>query len=473
MIRRSLSTAACALTAAVVAALAAPALASAHGLVGKQDLPIPRWLFAWGATIVLGASFAGLALLWSRPRLQEPRERRVIAVPRVLEPLAGLVGVAVFVLTLYAGLAGAQVDTANLAPTMIFVIVWVGVPFVSVLAGDVFHAFSPWRAIGRASGWVARRIAGGALPAPLAYPERFGRWPAVAGVLAFVWVELVDPNRGDPSHIATLTLIYAAIQLLGMSLYGERAWTANGDGIGGLFALFARLAPLAWREGALWRRPPLSGAPGLPTPPGTVALLIVAIGSTSFDGFSMGSTWLGLAPHLQRAFTALGLSESAGLQVATTLGLLAMILAIGGLYRLGADGVRSVAPGISGGAAARMFAHSLIPIAFAYLAAHYFSLIAYQGQAIVYLASDPLGRGSDLLGTAGVAIDYTWIGATGIWYVQVAALLGGHIAGLVLAHDRALARFADAKVATRSQYWMLAVMVTYTCLGLWLLSAAA
>ncbi len=105
--------------------------------------------------------------------------------------------------------------------------------------------------------------------------------------------------------------------------------------------------------------------------------------------------------------------------------------------------------------------------------AHYFSLLAYQGQAIAYLASDPLGRGSDLFGTAGSAIDYTWIGATGIWYVQVAALLAGHIAGLVLAHDRALARFADAKVATRSQYWMLAVMVTYTCLGLWLLSAAA
>jgi len=473
MIRRSLSTAACALTAVAVAGLAAPALAAAHGLVGKQDLPIPRWLFAWGATIVLGASFAGLALLWSRPRLQEPRERRLLTVPRLLEPLAGVIGVAAFVLVVYAGLLGAQVDTANLAPTTIFVLVWVGAPMVSVLAGDLFRAFSPWRAIGRACGWLARRVAGAALPAPLAYPERLGRWPAVAGVLAFVWVELVDPQRSDPSHIATLTLVYAAVQLLGMSLYGERAWTANGDGIGGLFSLFARLSPLHWHDRALWWRRPLSGAPGLPTPAGTVALLAVAIGSTSFDGFSMGPTWLSLAPRIQRAFTSLGLSESAALELATTLGLLAMILIIYGLYRLGADGVRSVARELDGPQAARLFVHSLIPIAFAYLVAHYFSLLAYQGQAIAYLASDPLGRGSDLFGTAGSAIDYTWIGATGIWYVQVAALLAGHIAGLVLAHDRALARFADAKVATRSQYWMLAVMVTYTCLGLWLLSAAA
>jgi hypothetical protein len=119
------------------------------------------------------------------------------------------------------------------------------------------------------------------------------------------------------------------------------------------------------------------------------------------------------------------------------------------------------------------FVHTLIPIAFAYVLAHYFSLVAYQGQAIAALASDPLGDGSDLLGTASATINYTWISATGVWYVQVGALVLGHVAGLTLAHDRALALFAKARDATRSQYWMLAVMVAFTSLGLWLLSAAA
>ena len=105
--------------------------------------------------------------------------------------------------------------------------------------------------------------------------------------------------------------------------------------------------------------------------------------------------------------------------------------------------------------------------------AHYFSLVAYQGQAIAALASDPLGDGSDLFGTAAETINYTWISATGIWYVQVGALVLGHVAGLTLAHDRALALFTKARDATRSQYWMLAVMVAFTSLGLWLLSAAA
>ena len=57
--------------------------------------------------------------------------------------------------------------------------------------------------------------------------------------------------------------------------------------------------------------------------------------------------------------------------------------------------------------------------------AHYFSFLLYNGQAIGYLASDPLGKGWDLFGTADSAIDYGVISATGIWYVQVGVLVPG------------------------------------------------
>jgi hypothetical protein len=116
--------------------------------------------------------------------------------------------------------------------------------------------------------------------------------------------------------------------------------------------------------------------------------------------------------------------------------------------------------------------HTLIPIAAAYLVAHYFSLLAYNGQSLWILASDPLGNGSDIFGTAGNAIDYSVISATGIWYVQVGALVLGHVAGLVLGHDRALAVYGSPKAAAGSQVVMLVVMVMFTVLGLWLLSAA-
>jgi hypothetical protein len=55
--------------------------------------------------------------------------------------------------------------------------------------------------------------------------------------------------------------------------------------------------------------------------------------------------------------------------------------------------------------------------------------------------------------------------------VQVVALVAGHVGGLTLAHDRALATYRSHEEAVRSQYWMLVVMVGFTSLGLWLLSA--
>ncbi len=135
-------------------------------------------------------------------------------------------------------------------------------------------------------------------------------------------------------------------------------------------------------------------------------------------------------------------------------------------------GARTVGGSFSAGALARAFVHSLVPIAFAYVAAHYLTLLLFQGQSIAFLASDPLGDGSDLFGTADSQIDYTIIGANATWYWQVGFVVVGHVAALTLAHDRALALYDRAKLAVRSQYWMLAVMVGFTSLALWLLSQA-
>jgi hypothetical protein len=464
------------LTLVAVAALAAVLLgapdALAHGIVGREDLPIPRWLFGWAATAVLVVSFVALAVLWPTARLERARERDVLRVPRALEIVCGAIGVALFAVVVWAGLTGAQSQTANIAPTFIFVIFWVAIPVISLLLGDVFRAFNPWRAVGRAVGWTAKRVAPGSLPEPLPYPARLGRWPAVVGLFGFVWLELAYATPQDPSTLAVLALVYAAIQLVGMSLYGVEAWTRDGDAFSVYFGLFGAISPLHWHDGRLSLRPAFSGLTHLRPVPGTVALLAVAIGSTTFDGMRENRFWTDIALDIQNALQDLGLNATQGLEVAYTIGLLATIGIAGGLYWLGVLGMRSVDPSHKPGELARRFAHSLIPIAFAYVLAHYFSFLAYQGQAVAFLASDPRGNGSDIFGTASSTIDYTVVSANGIWYVQVAALVVGHVAGLVLAHDRALVVFDDPKRATRSQYWMLAVMVAFTSLGLWLLSAA-
>ena len=436
----------------------------AHGLVGRTDLPIPKWLFAWAAAVVLLVSFAALATLWPKPRLEEPRERRLFALPRFLDPLCGAIGVALFALVVYAGLAGSQAQEENLAPTFVYVAFWIALPVVCALFGDVFRPFNPWRAIARAVAWAAGRVSKGEPAEPLEYPERLGRWPAAFAIFAFTWIELVYVNGDDPSTLAILALAYAAIQLVGMAFYGIDTWTDRADGFSVLFGLYGRLSALTARDGVLYRRPLLGGAPGMLTVPGSVALLCVAIGTTSFDGFSAGSVWADIGPDLQSFFRDLGMGIDASGQAASSVGLIVACLLVAGFYRLGVRGVQTVGEDHDARELARSFAHSLIPIALGYMVAHYFSLLVYRGQVLDNLIADPLGG-------ERLAVDYGVISATGIWYVQVVALVLGHVAGLVLAHDRALAMYRGVRAATRSQYWMLVVMIGFTSLGLWLLSS--
>jgi hypothetical protein len=334
----------------------------------------------------------------------------------------------------------------------------------------VFKAFSPWRALARAVAWMAGRV-GASSPAPLKYPARLGRWPAAATIVAFAWLELVYVNKAVPSTLAWLATAYAVVQLVGMSLYGIEQWTERADGFGVYFGVIGRLAPLARRGRELLLRRPLEGATTLEVVPGTVALMCAVIGSTTFDGFSNGPIWNNLVPHLESFFSKLGLGFQAASEAGASLGLVVCISIVAVIYQLGVRGMRSVGGGLSAKTLAGAFAHSLAPIALAYIVAHYFSLLAYQGQSLAYLASDPLGHGSDLFGTAHDTINYGVINSTGIWYVQVGALILGHVGGLVLAHDRALTLYSDSRQATRSQGWMLTVMVGFTSLGLWLISS--
>jgi len=146
---------------------------------------------------------------------------------------------------------------------------------------------------------------------------------------------------------------------------------------------------------------------------------------------------------------------------------------IAAVYALGVQGMRPHAGGRSTTELARLFVHSLVPIAAAYVLAHYVTFLVDQTQVFVVQLSDPLGHGADWLGTGGTTIDYGALGKTTTWLVQVGALVLGHVGGLILAHDRALVVFPDAHAARRSQQWMLTVMVGYTGLGLWLLSSLA
>ena len=154
-----------------------------------------------------------------------------------------------------------------------------------------------------------------------------------------------------------------------------------------------------------------------------------------------------------------------------TAGLLVMVGLVSGAY-LAATRQNPWARRGQKVAVERRFVHSLLPIAVGYTVAHYFSLVVFQGQAGYQLASDPLGRGWDLFGTAGQQINYRLVATTTIAIVQVVAILTGHVLGVFIAHDRAIADYTRSRQRLRAQYPLLVVMVTYTLGGIALLLGA-
>jgi hypothetical protein len=454
----------------------------AHALAARQDLPVPAWLFAWGASIVLIVSFVALAVGWRRPRFEEARWRPFgaglsrLLLGRPAQALCGLIGVFLLGVAVYAGLRGTEAPDRNFALTFLFVTCWLGFPVFSALLGDVFRPFNPWRAVGRVAGAGFGAIAG-QRPAHLAYPRALGRWPAAIGLLAVVWLEVVYGSSGgvavglDPETAAVATLVYSAYTLAMMALFGVEEWCERGEIFSVYFGMFSQLGWFGVEDGRLGRRRPLSAATRWATLPGSAAVVIASIASTSYDGASEGAFKSAIESTFAW-FVDRGLGLTASLRLTDTLFMLACFAGVALVYMLGVRGMRTVRGAPSLQMLRVGFAHTLIPIALAYLVAHYFSLFVFQEQAqFTYLLSDPLGTAStDLFGTASGGIDFTILSANAIWYVQVGSLVVGHVLALTLAHDRALVYWPDYRQAARSQYWMLAVMVAFTCFGLYLLS---
>jgi hypothetical protein len=456
----------------------------AHALQARQDLPIPVWLFAWGAALVLIVSFALLSNSWRTVKLQAESWKpgpnwlsRALLNP-VTQAVCGLIGIGLLVATVYAGLKGTEAPDRNLAVTFAFVTFWLGLVALSVLFGDVFRAFNPWRAFARGVSGAFRLVAGQSAPPALRYPEWLGHWPAVLGLFGFVWLELIYGATGltggiDPHTVAVASIVYSAITLVAMALFGIDEWLERGETFSVYFRMFSRLAVPEVRDGQVGRRKFLTGATSWGLVAGALPLVLVAIGSTSFDGAQEGLLKFPIKDTFGW-FTDLGLGPVAAYRLNATAWLLVVIGGLSGFYWLGIWGMHTVDGSPPVRQLGRSFAHTLVPISLAYLVAHYFSLVVFQEQAqFTYLLSDPLGEGSNLFGTADTGVNFTIIGSNAIWYTQVASLVIGHVIALTLAHDRALAVYeGNLRRATRSQYWMLFVMVGFTVFGLLLLSQA-
>src|SRR5690606_17772322 len=132
-----------------------------------------------------------------------------------------LVSLALFLVTVAAGLLGDQNPYRNIAPTMIWIVAWVGLSYVSAFVGDVWSLINPWAtAFDLAERAFGRRGLSWRLP----YPQALGVWPAVALLLAFAWFELVYPAASEPRQIALAACAYSILTWIAMAAFGREVW---------------------------------------------------------------------------------------------------------------------------------------------------------------------------------------------------------------------------------------------------------
>lgn len=432
----------------------------AHGIVGRSDLPVPLWLAVYGAAAALLISFFVLVAFWTKPKLRGANAGRPVpaAVQRVADAAVTraalrVMGLLLAAVVLVVAWLGPHDSASNPAPTWLYVWLWVGLAAASVLLGPVWRVLNPLRSIA-----AAVRVVAGRWIEPRELPTAVGYWPAAASLFGFVWLELVYDHADRPRTVAMFLTWYAVVQVAAGVVYGQR-WFDRGDGFEVYSTLLGHLAPVGRRaDGRLVLRNPLDGLAALEPAPGLVATVAVLLGSTAFDGLTRTRLWNDLTLTLDRhLYLAMG-----------TAGLVLAVEFVLGTYMAGTALTRRYAPADLAAGIPVRFVHSLLPIAFGYTVAHYFSFALFQGQAGYLLATDPLGRGWDLLGAAGRSIDYTLVTPRTIALVQIAAIVTGHIIAVVAAHDQAVATF-PRRDHRGGQYPLLAVMVGYTMGGIALL----
>jgi hypothetical protein len=417
-----------------------PGTVLAHGIGGAQDLPLPFDLVLQAGAVTVVVSFLAVSRLWRVPRTSEVW-RVPVGWDATLRSSSWRLPLRVAVLVLAVYVVGIALfgpsDETNPAPHALFVWLWVGLVPVSILFGPVWRVLNPLRTVHAGLCRILRLPVTGIRPGT----GRTGHWPAAVALLAFVWLELVAPDRADPRVVGLWMSAYAAVQL-GFGLVRGERWFARGDGFEMYSELAGRLSVLGTDDdGRYVLRSPLAGLTTVAHPPGMTAFVAVWWGSTIFDSMSGSPLWAGVV----QASGALVLVSTAGL--------------------LGVCGL--VAASLAWTVRRADIALPLVPIAAGYTLAHYASLLVVEGPRGVLLFVQQWGVASSV--ELDIVPDPTVIAVC-----QVTFIIIGHVAGVLAAHDRAL-RAAPGRTLTlvvADELPGVLLMVGYTWAGLFLLFAA-
>jgi len=461
--------------------------AAGHGLGERYDLPLPLGLYLSAAALVVALSFlVPIAFARLAPNMAGLAPTRIpfLEIPslpckRALVLVVRSFSVLLFILVLAAGFFGSPDPFKNPLPVSVWIIGWVGVAYISALLGNVWALINPWSNLFRLGEWIASQAAGRPLRPLLGYPPSLSSWPAVALFFVFAWMELVWPHRDRPAALAWAILLYSVITWSAMTLFGRHIWLEKGEAFAVAFKLLARFAVLGRPDDGqkqIVLRPPATGLlVKSPVSPSIAAFALLMLATVTFDGLQETPLWAAISDHSLAVPLVKRTADILRLQPHTLLATVALVvfpMIFVAIYLATALLMALSASGTSVGTSdmARMFVLTVVPIAVAYHLSHYLSYLLIAGQFIIPIASDPFALGWNLFGTRLYLVDFSVIDARFVWYASLALIVSGHVIAVWIAHFQAGRFFPDRRNALRSQAPMLALMIGYTALSLWILA---
>jgi polyferredoxin len=495
---------------------------------------IPLWVFYAGAAFVMLVSFAALAATSARPAAARASSEVAYPVSNLLDrPMLGLllgwrafrtflqaIVAAIFVLVILAGLFGRQQGGSNIATVVTWTYWWILLIVFVMLFGKAWCYICPWDAI---ADWLERRPWRRAAPrlnAGLKWPRAWRNlYPATALFLGLTWLELGYGVTTRPEWTAYLGLLMFLLSFGAILLFERRSFCRYGCLVGriaGLYSLFASLEVRA-RDTKVCRTkcrtyecyagsaaadpcPTFQFLGGLTKntycivclecvracphenvainirpfgrdlvkPSGVrvdeAAMVIVMLAMSTFHGITMTPVWAQIIGAIEARASLTYLP-------AFTIGMAGFLAALAFLYVGFVALSYAVArtPDVTLRQLAIRYSYSFLPIALFYHLAHNAQHFFVEGGTLVPVLSDPFGWGWNLFGTANAATN-PLLPAWGVWALMVAFILIGHVWSLAAGHRIAAHVFPTRALAIRSELPLLAGMIAYSILSLWIVA---
>ena len=401
-----------------------------HGIGSVGDLPIPFETVLNVSAWVIILTFVFLKISWKKSVLVQ---KEVIVEQR--QPWLGkMFGVFILSLLILPGLIGNEEAKTSMTPLIIWVFLWIGVPVLGLVFGDIYSKFNPLSII------------------PSSEKKPSTVWFAAALFLGLTWFELVWRKPGNPTHIGIVFILLMLITTGTRIIFGKAS--IEVDPLHLLHHLYAKLRFTVSKP--IYKNM-LENIANLSNFKGMEYFILLMIGTVTYDGLRGTTFWYNLfgSSTLDITFSTFAF-----------FGINIIIIAsyrFACWFALKVSGEKQDLNNIS-----LLFGHTMLPIAFAYHVTHYLSLLLYESQTILYRLNDPYGIGWNLFGINDVSINY-FLTPVALWGIQVFVTLAGHMLSVVLAHDLAIKLFGHQQ-SDKTQYIFLLITVGLTLQALFVLS---